>query len=91
MGHHPHVLEGIEKYHNGLIAYSLGNFAFGTKGSVIKESALLEIEVSTDGIEGYNFIPIDISDGHRHQPKVAEGKAKEAILNNIKKYSEYIR
>jgi poly-gamma-glutamate synthesis protein (capsule biosynthesis protein) len=91
LGPHPHVLEGIEKYHDGLIAYSLGNFVFGTKGSAIKESALLEIEVSANKIENYNFIPLDVSDGYRHQPKVAEGKTKNAILRNIKKYSEYIK
>lgn len=28
IGHHPHVLQGIEKYRNGYIAYSLGNFLF---------------------------------------------------------------
>ena len=29
VGHHPHVLQGIEKYKGKYIAYSLGNFAFG--------------------------------------------------------------
>ncbi len=29
VGHHPHVLQGIEKYKGVYIAYSLGNFAFG--------------------------------------------------------------
>lgn len=28
IGHHPHVVQGVEKYKNGLIAYSLGNFLF---------------------------------------------------------------
>ena len=28
IGHHPHVLQGIEKYKHGYIAYSLGNFIF---------------------------------------------------------------
>jgi len=28
LGHHPHVLQGLEKYENGYIAYSLGNFIF---------------------------------------------------------------
>lgn len=28
VGHHPHVLQGIEAYNGGLIAYSLGNFIF---------------------------------------------------------------
>ncbi len=29
IGHHPHILQGIEKYNGVYIAYSLGNFAFG--------------------------------------------------------------
>lgn len=29
VGHHPHVLQGIERYKGKYIAYSLGNFAFG--------------------------------------------------------------
>jgi len=28
LGHHPHVLQGIERIGNGLICYSLGNFLF---------------------------------------------------------------
>lgn len=28
LGHHPHVLQGIEEYRHGIIAYSLGNFIF---------------------------------------------------------------
>jgi len=29
LGHHPHVIQGIEAYKEGIIAYSLGNFVFG--------------------------------------------------------------
>ncbi len=29
VGHHPHVVQGIERYKGRYIAYSLGNFAFG--------------------------------------------------------------
>jgi len=28
VGHHPHVLQAVESYNDGLIAYSLGNFLF---------------------------------------------------------------
>lgn len=28
IGHHPHTLQGIERYGDGIIAYSLGNFVF---------------------------------------------------------------
>lgn len=29
VGHHPHVIQGIEKYKGKIISYSLGNFCFG--------------------------------------------------------------
>ena len=29
VGHHPHVLQPVEKYQDGIIYYSLGNFSFG--------------------------------------------------------------
>lgn len=32
IGHHPHVLQGIERYGDGLIAYSLGNLLFEHNG-----------------------------------------------------------
>lgn len=28
LGHHPHVLQGVEKIHNSYVAYSIGNFLF---------------------------------------------------------------
>lgn len=31
--HHPHVLQSVESYRDGLIAYSLGNFLFPVRGS----------------------------------------------------------
>lgn len=37
LGHHPHVIQGIEHYKNGIICYSLGNFSFGTYTSRHKE------------------------------------------------------
>jgi hypothetical protein len=38
VGHHPHVRQGIEDYHDGLIAYSLGNFVFQIQGQPYLES-----------------------------------------------------
>jgi poly-gamma-glutamate capsule biosynthesis protein CapA/YwtB (metallophosphatase superfamily) len=31
LGHHPHVVQGIERYGDGAIFYSLGNFSFGSR------------------------------------------------------------
>jgi poly-gamma-glutamate synthesis protein (capsule biosynthesis protein) len=30
LGHHPHVVQGIERYRSGVIFYSLGNFSFAS-------------------------------------------------------------
>lgn len=39
LGHHPHVLQGIEKYNQGIIAYSLGNFVFDLADKTIRKNA----------------------------------------------------
>lgn len=42
MAHHPHVLQGMEAYNGGLIAYSLGNFLFpGMYGMPHAEETIL--------------------------------------------------
>lgn len=59
LGHHPHVVQGVEKYNNGLIFYSLGNFNFDINeiNENSKVSMILELELSTKGMD-YKFIPI---------------------------------
>ena len=32
IGHHPHQIQGIERYKDGIVFYSLGNFAFHRRG-----------------------------------------------------------
>jgi hypothetical protein len=52
LGSGPHVVRGLERYHGGLIAYSLGNFAashtLGISG-VLGESAILRVTVDKSG------------------------------------------
>ncbi len=47
VGAHPHVLQGLEYYQGVPIAYSLGNFVFG---SSIPSTALLQANVDDEGI-----------------------------------------
>ncbi len=92
LGHHPHVLEGIEEYKKGLIIYSLGNFVFGAyRGKEINKGMILQIKVNKYGIEDYNILPIDISPEVKYQPRILKGKEKEKVLNKIKKFSQYIK
>ncbi|MGE4485286.1 MAG: CapA family protein [Oscillospiraceae bacterium] len=51
-GHHPHVLEKIEKYGDGVIYYSLGNFSFGgNRNPDDKDTAIIRqyVTVAEDG------------------------------------------
>lgn len=49
IGHHPHVVEEVEEYHGGLIAYSLGNFVFDQNFSADTRKGLMLQAVISEG------------------------------------------
>jgi hypothetical protein len=65
IGHHPHVLQGVEEYKKSLIVYSLGNFFLPpvrmTNGrmehrrKISQESIYLEVTVDASGSYKYYF------------------------------------
>lgn len=67
VGSHPHVLQKVEEYKGGLIAYSLGNFVFdGFEGSA-NESAILRVTFAADGTLSWQLDPVVIGwDGLPH-------------------------
>jgi len=88
LGHHPHVLQGIEKYKNGLIAYSLGNFQFDCKlsQSSTNDSIIFCVDFDKNGINDFQIIPIVINESF--VPILVEGKVKEKISNFISQISK---
>ena len=61
LGHHPHVLQGIEAYGGGLIAYSLGNFIFGGKWKPDDtDSILLKVRLRAAGVADYEVVPLTL-------------------------------
>ncbi len=88
VGHHPHVLQGLEIYNNRLIAYSLGNFAFGgNTNSTDKRTMLLQIKFTLDeqGMKTIRakVIPASISSVdyiNNYQPNLIEGEEKQIFL-----------
>lgn len=63
LGHHPHVPQVIEKYNNGLIAYSLGNFAFYIGDKSPKQPVygfMLKIDLDRSEIVDYQIIPYKV-------------------------------
>lgn len=80
IGHHPHVLQGIERYKNGIIFYSLGNFAFASKSKTADVSALIRLRLDAKQRTA-EILPLDVL--HRRvgfQPRLLSGnRAKEVI------------
>lgn len=66
-GHHPHVLQPIELYNDGIIYYSLGNFSFGgnhnpsDKDTVIVQQTIIENTDGTFQIGGFTAVPCRLS------------------------------
>ena len=85
IGHHPHVLQGIENYKNGFIAYSLGNFIFGGNSRKHHYTALAKIKIQNGKIIS-EVIPIEVRNFCAFELPTAK---KDSIINLIGKYSNY--
>jgi gamma-polyglutamate biosynthesis protein CapA len=70
IGHHPHVLQTVERIGDTLVLYSLGNFVFDQGWSRTRESTLARYELGSDGRARVSFVPIVIREG---APRVASG------------------
>ncbi|MFC7439705.1 CapA family protein [Laceyella putida] len=85
IGHHPHVLEPVEVYKNGVILYSLGNFVFDQGWSRTRESVLVQYKILKGGKEAkLELHPMMIREG---QPRPLEGWTdayrREKIFNQL--------
>lgn len=70
IGHHPHVLQSVERIGDTLVAYSLGNFVFDQGWSRTRETALLRYDLGEDGMARVSFVPLVVREG---APRVADG------------------
>lgn len=94
-GHHPHVIQGIEKYQGRYIVYSLGNFCFGgNRNPKDKDTFIFQNEfIFRDGQlkeSQCKIIPCRISSVthvNDYQPTVLEGEEAQRVMNRILKYS----
>ena len=78
VGHHPHVLQGLEWYRERLIAYSLGNFIFDQDFLETFPSAFLRTVWERDRLLEARLVPLELVD-YRPVP-VVEGGARRTLL-----------
>lgn len=81
LGSGPHVLQGMEYYNGGFIAWSLGNFIFdfdeqdrAVPGMPSQFSGVLTLAVDADGVRGVTFEPL-IIDENRPRPAGEDAQA----------------
>ena len=95
VGHHPHIVQGIEAYEDTYILYSLGNLVFG--GNVDPDdrdayAARLTFTVYEDRCDPpqVTIVPLrltELEDGTDYRPVVAEGEETDRIVSRILKRS----
>jgi poly-gamma-glutamate capsule biosynthesis protein CapA/YwtB (metallophosphatase superfamily) len=87
IGHHPHVLQGVEYYQSGVIFYSLGNFAFGSMSSKADRSIIARITLD-NGIKEVEIIPLNVLNSEiRFQPRILTGPRRAAVANQLNRLS----
>lgn len=99
VGHHAHVLQGIEKYRDKYIAYGLGNFCFGGNSSPTdKDTMIFQQTFAFENgqlvlDDNTNIIPCLITSEpglNNYQPTPASGEDAERILQKIEERSAQI-
>lgn len=61
-GHHPHVVQPVERYRHGIIFYSLGNLVFDQRRKETQEGLVAEVAFLGPMPVRYKLIPVDIVD-----------------------------
>lgn len=93
IGHHPHVLQPVERYRGGLILYSLGNFVFDYWIDNCNLTAVVEIDL-LDSME-YTIHPIRIGRDFAPGPAVNQkdiARIKASLEGaSVGSQSEYLR
>lgn len=85
IGAHPHVIQGIEKYKDSHIFYSLGNFIFDQFFSDDVEEGYAIKMKHVEGNLIFELIPY-VSE--RSQPRLADEENRKKILDNLASYSD---
>lgn len=97
LGHHPHRVQGIEKYKGRYIVYSLGNFSFGGHTNPDDKDALIfqqTFYVKNGKLQKKNdarIIPCSISSvsyTNNFQPKALTGSEKKRLIRKINRLSK---
>lgn len=92
LGHHPHTLQGIERYKGVYIVYSLGNFCFGgntnpaDKDTMIFQQSFVFDKDNRKKKSTMKIIPCSVSSTggiNNYQPMPVKGRKRAQILRRL--------
>ncbi len=87
VGHHPHVMQGVEYINNTLVFYSLGNFLFDQYFSAeVQNGLMLALQIKPQTFE-VAVIPVS-SENSKVKPFILEGESKTKILEKLSELSD---
>ena len=92
IGHHPHVLQGFERYQGGLIAYSLGNFVFRNAQLPARHTGVLRVGFARQPagracLDGAALQPAIMIKEPTHHPMPATGSELAALAKRVTRIS----
>lgn len=88
LGHHPHILQAVETYKQGLIIYSLGNYVFGSYSQDARNSVVARINLHSGHFHSVELTPINVLNTQVvFQPAPLKGKAAAGVIEHINQLS----
>ncbi len=83
VGHHPHVVQDIWRYDDGIVFYSLGNFIFDQYWEdAVLEGLVLDISVNNENSWQIKLVPVE-SKSVRLQPREMVDKERKVFLSEL--------
>lgn len=87
IGHHPHVLQGVERYKKGIIFYSLGNFIFASKSRTADSSVIVRLRLGDTG-RSAEILPLDVLNSRvGFQPRLLTGVRGREVVERLQQLS----
>lgn len=99
LGHHPHILQGVERYRDGIIFYSLGNFVFGSYSKTATRSMIAKLHFIADAssdkktatlrLREVELLPINVDNvALNFQPVPLAGAEADAVVATLARLSQ---
>ena len=81
VGHHAHVLQGVEIYKDKPIIYNLGNFLFNQE---VVDTAMFQFKITGSGELEYYMLPALQKD---YKTELVDGSKKQQIIKDLNSWS----